>query len=89
MLGYIQNKLAIAYRTRLTEAAVKQYLGENEGDESKVFYKMGECSGWFLLVTNLTCPSLANLDDRIKNADQYAISSPDGRNSTLITLSPS
>ncbi|KAG8888118.1 hypothetical protein FRB98_008384 [Tulasnella sp. 332] len=53
MLGYIQNKLAIAYRTRLTNEAMKQYLGEDEEDGAKIYYK------------------LANLDDRIKNADQY------------------
>ncbi|KAG9031529.1 hypothetical protein FRB95_002664 [Tulasnella sp. JGI-2019a] len=52
MLGYIQNKLAIAYRTRLTNEAMKQYLGEDEDDSAKIYYK------------------LANLDDRIKNADQ-------------------
>ncbi|KAK1236406.1 ATP-binding cassette long-chain fatty acid transporter pxa2 [Marasmius sp. AFHP31] len=52
-LSYIQNKLAIAYRTRLTQVVLKEYLGEeNEGAQGKVYYK------------------LANLDDRIKNADQ-------------------
>ncbi|KAG9017622.1 hypothetical protein FRB90_000492 [Tulasnella sp. 427] len=40
MLGFIQNKLAIAYRTRLTEAVMDQYLGEDAKDEAKVFYKM-------------------------------------------------
>lgn len=39
LLSYIQNKLAIAYRTRLTEEVMKQYLG-NEEDQSKIFYKM-------------------------------------------------
>ncbi|KAG8904525.1 hypothetical protein FRB99_001608 [Tulasnella sp. 403] len=52
MLGFIQNKLAIAYRTRLTEQVMKQYLGQDQDDEAKIYYKM------------------ANLDDRIKNADQ-------------------
>ncbi|KIK71371.1 hypothetical protein GYMLUDRAFT_186063 [Collybiopsis luxurians FD-317 M1] len=53
-LSYIQNKLAIAYRTRLTNVVMKEYLGEkNEvGPEGKVYYK------------------LSNLDDRIKNPDQ-------------------
>ncbi|TDL28871.1 hypothetical protein BD410DRAFT_249926 [Rickenella mellea] len=51
LLSYIQSKLAIAYRTRLTEEVMKQYLGD-EDDQSKIFYKM------------------ANLDDRIQNADQ-------------------
>lgn len=39
LLGYIQNKLAIAYRTRLTEEVMKQYL-EGEGDQKQTFYKM-------------------------------------------------
>ncbi|KAG7092761.1 hypothetical protein E1B28_009086 [Marasmius oreades] len=52
-LSYVQNKLAIAYRTRLTQVVMKEYLGEEyEGPQGKVYYK------------------LANLDDRIKNADQ-------------------
>ncbi|KLO20044.1 hypothetical protein SCHPADRAFT_992162 [Schizopora paradoxa] len=51
LLSYIQNKLAMQYRTRLTEEVMKQYLGD-EVDQSKIFYKM------------------ANLDDRIQNADQ-------------------
>ncbi|KAJ7630529.1 ABC transporter transmembrane region 2-domain-containing protein [Roridomyces roridus] len=52
-LNYIQSKLAIAYRTRLTNEVLHQYLGaEDEGAQGKVYYK------------------LANLDDRIVNADQ-------------------
>jgi len=44
-LSYIQNKLAIAYRTRLTQEVMKQYLGEEgEGSEGKVYYKLG----WFV-----------------------------------------
>ena len=39
-LSYVQNKLAIAYRTRLTQEVMKQYLGDEE-DQSKIFYKMG------------------------------------------------
>ncbi|KAF8058262.1 adrenoleukodystrophy protein [Lyophyllum atratum] len=40
-LSYIQNKLAIAYRTRLTKEVLKQYLGEEaEGPEGKVYYKL-------------------------------------------------
>ena len=40
-LSYIQNKLAIAYRTRLTEEVLKQYLGhQQEGPEGKVYYKI-------------------------------------------------
>ncbi|KAH9945617.1 adrenoleukodystrophy protein [Amylocystis lapponica] len=54
-LSYIQNKLALAYRTRLTDEVMKQYLGDGDSGrdrESNVFYK------------------LSNLDDRIKNPDQ-------------------
>ena len=41
-LSYIQNKLAIAYRTRLTQEVMKQYLGEEgEGSEGKIYYKLG------------------------------------------------
>jgi ATP-binding cassette subfamily D (ALD) long-chain fatty acid import protein len=43
----MQNKLAIAFRTRLTEHIHARYLND------KMFYKVG------------------NLDDRIKNADQF------------------
>ena len=41
LLSYIQNKLAIAYRTRLTHEVLKQYLGD-ESDDSKIYYKMGQ-----------------------------------------------
>lgn len=41
-LSYIQNKLAIAYRTRLTREVMKQYLGEEgEGPNGKIYYKIG------------------------------------------------
>jgi ATP-binding cassette subfamily D (ALD) long-chain fatty acid import protein len=46
MLTFLQNKLAIAFRTRLTSYLHDQYL------QGMTFYKV------------------ANLDDRIKNADQ-------------------
>ncbi|KAH9486683.1 ATP-binding cassette sub-family D member 1 [Psilocybe cubensis] len=40
-LSYIQNKLAIAYRTRLTQEVMKQYLGqEGQGSDGKVYYKL-------------------------------------------------
>jgi len=40
-LSYIQNKLAIVYRTRLTEEVLKQYLGhQQEGSDGKVYYKI-------------------------------------------------
>jgi ATP-binding cassette, subfamily D (ALD), peroxisomal long-chain fatty acid import protein len=43
-LSYIQNKLAIAYRTRLTQEVMRQYLGgEGQKSEGKVYYKLG----WF------------------------------------------
>ena len=41
LLSYVQNKLAISYRTRLTEEVMKQYLGDEE-DQAKIFYKMGK-----------------------------------------------
>ena len=43
-LSYVQNKLALAYRTRLTNAVMKEYLGAGEdvNDPSgKVYYKLG------------------------------------------------
>lgn len=40
-LSYIQNKLSIAYRTRLTQEVMKQYLGEEgEGANGKAYYKL-------------------------------------------------
>ncbi|RPD58345.1 hypothetical protein L227DRAFT_654736 [Lentinus tigrinus ALCF2SS1-6] len=40
-LSYVQNKLALAYRTRLTQEVMKQYLGdENDPNDVKVFYKL-------------------------------------------------
>ena len=39
-LSYIQNKIAIAYRTRLTTAALDAYLGEGDVDTEKIFYKL-------------------------------------------------
>jgi len=42
-LSYIQNKLAIAYRTRLTNEVMKQYLGDEvDGPDGKVYYKLCE-----------------------------------------------
>lgn len=41
-LSYVQNKLALAYRTRLTDEVLKQYLGAGENDPGgKVYYKLG------------------------------------------------
>lgn len=67
LLSYIQNKLAMQYRTRLTEEVMRQYLGDEE-DQSKIFYKMGEFAVPRRMSTLTTM--LANLDDRIQNADQ-------------------
>ncbi|CAL1696300.1 unnamed protein product [Somion occarium] len=40
-LSYVQNKLALAYRTRLTDEVLKQYLGAGENDPGgKVYYKL-------------------------------------------------
>jgi ATP-binding cassette, subfamily D (ALD), peroxisomal long-chain fatty acid import protein len=68
-LSYIQNKLAIAYRTRLTEEVLKQYLGhQQEGPEGKTYYKLCEYKmSQFIILTNTL---QANLDDRVKNPDQ-------------------
>ena len=68
-LSYVQNKLAIAYRTRLTEEVLKQYLGhQQEGPEGKIYYKICVCrSPVFVTLANI---SRANLDDRVKNPDQ-------------------
>ncbi|KAF5384738.1 hypothetical protein D9757_006236 [Collybiopsis confluens] len=69
-LSYIQNKLAIAYRTRLTNLVMKEYLGEkNEfGPQGKVYYKL--CMFLISLRVLRVTEYLANLDDRIKNPDQ-------------------
>ena len=71
LLSYIQNKLAIAYRTRLTNEVLKQYLGD-EQDQSKIFYKMGMSGLCGLENLCLYGLNTANLDDRIQNPDQYA-----------------
>ncbi|KAI0823032.1 adrenoleukodystrophy protein [Trametes gibbosa] len=40
-LSYVQNKLALAYRTRLTQEVMKQYLGDDaDPQDLKVFYKL-------------------------------------------------
>ncbi|EPS99067.1 hypothetical protein FOMPIDRAFT_1030989 [Fomitopsis schrenkii] len=40
-LSYIQNKLALAYRTRLTNEVMKQYLGEDkQAHDIKILYKL-------------------------------------------------
>jgi ATP-binding cassette subfamily D (ALD) long-chain fatty acid import protein len=49
MLTYMQSKLAIQFRTRLTNHIHEQYL------------------------TDMTFYAIGNLDDRIKNADQYVL----------------
>ena len=49
MLAFMQSKLALAFRSRLTAHVHSLYLA------NKVFYKVG------------------NLDERIKNADQYLL----------------
>lgn len=69
-LSYIQNKLAIAYRTRLTEEVMKEYLGqEAEGPDGKVYYKLCQSftPSMYLYTSDIIT---ANLDDRIKNPDQ-------------------
>ncbi|RDX56213.1 hypothetical protein OH76DRAFT_1337713 [Lentinus brumalis] len=39
-LSYVQNKLALAYRTRLTQEVMRQYLGDEKDNDVKVFYKL-------------------------------------------------
>ncbi|KAK4686941.1 hypothetical protein P7C73_g3189, partial [Tremellales sp. Uapishka_1] len=62
MLEYLQSELGLAYRTRLTKHALEMYLdpvASNSGEKGV------EAEGEQLFY------KLANLDDRIKNADQY------------------
>ena len=40
-LSFIQNKLSLAYRTRLTEKVMEQYLGDDQDLHDKIFYKLG------------------------------------------------
>lgn len=58
MLAFMQSKISLAFRTRLTEHIHGLYL------RNKIFYKVG------------------NLDERIKNADQYCASGVPGRSVT-------
>ncbi|KAJ7293171.1 ABC transporter transmembrane region 2-domain-containing protein [Mycena rebaudengoi] len=39
-LNYIQSKLAIAYRSKLTKEVMRQYLGSEADSEGKVYYKL-------------------------------------------------
>ncbi|BEI94800.1 uncharacterized protein CcaverHIS019_0703810 [Cutaneotrichosporon cavernicola] len=55
MIQYLQNELSLAYRTRLTRYLLVKYLDSEEADGDD--FKMYY--------------KLGNLDDRIKNADQY------------------
>ncbi|RSH92711.1 hypothetical protein EHS25_008157 [Saitozyma podzolica] len=62
MLEYLQSELALAYRTRLTKHALGMYLDPPPpGSEDST----GDSKGEQLFY------KVANLDDRIKNADQY------------------
>lgn len=40
-LSYVQNKLSLAYRTRLTKEVMAQYLGNDDETNEKIFYKLG------------------------------------------------
>ena len=68
-LSYVQNKLALAYRTRLTQAVLGQYLGDDDAGD-KMYYKICESSAFVGDVDLIPAP--ANLDDRIKNPDQLS-----------------
>jgi ATP-binding cassette subfamily D (ALD) long-chain fatty acid import protein len=68
-LSYIQSKLALAYRTRLTQAVIGQYLGD-DGAGDKMYYKICESPRLTSEIDLMSAP--ANLDDRIKNPDQLS-----------------
>ena len=68
-LSFVQNKLALAYRTRLTQALIGQYFGD-DGTGDRMYYKICTFSRMASKI-NLTSV-LANLDDRIKNPDQLS-----------------
>ncbi|ORY24671.1 ABC transporter transmembrane region 2-domain-containing protein [Naematelia encephala] len=65
MLEYLQSELALAYRTRLTKHALGTYLDPPEGITGEKGSEAENATGEQLFY------KLANLDDRIKNADQY------------------
>ncbi|WWD18145.1 hypothetical protein CI109_102594 [Kwoniella shandongensis] len=71
MLEYLQSELGLAYRTRLTKHALSTYLdppGVQSPNVNSSIVEKGsdpDVSGEQLFY------KLANLDDRIKNADQY------------------
>lgn len=52
-LSYVQSKLALAYRTRLTKEILGEYLGDEEQND-KVFYKLGASTFFQRLITPLT-----------------------------------
>ncbi|WVR05650.1 hypothetical protein IAU60_002672 [Kwoniella sp. DSM 27419] len=64
MLEYLQSELGLAYRTRLTKHALNTYL-DPPGLTKQGSKQTADASGEQLFY------KLANLDDRIKNADQY------------------
>lgn len=52
-LNYVQSKLALAYRTRLTNEVITKYLGDEENND-KVYYKLGPYSLDLVLSRHLT-----------------------------------
>jgi ATP-binding cassette, subfamily D (ALD), peroxisomal long-chain fatty acid import protein len=49
-LSYVQNKISIAYRSRLTEEVMKQYLGDSEvGPDGKMYYKLCKLKEFFFV----------------------------------------
>ncbi|WWC68388.1 uncharacterized protein I206_102313 [Kwoniella pini CBS 10737] len=77
MLEYLQSELGLAYRTRLTQHALKTYLDPilpsqqpflNSDEKSDSLIKSNENAQ---ILGEQLFYKLANLDDRIKNADQY------------------
>ena len=55
-LSYIQSKLALAYRTRLTQAVIGQYLGD-DGAGDKMYYKICESSRLTRVIDLILVPS--------------------------------
>jgi hypothetical protein len=70
-LSYVQNKLAIAYRTRLTKEVIKQYLGEEheQGPDGKIYYKLCACTSRPLLsLANLVFQLILMTESRIQTS---------------------
>ena len=67
MISFLQSKLALAYRTRLTKQVHEMYL------EDTTFYALGQFITFPLRWRSTDASQSGNLDDRIKNADQLIV----------------